>query len=49
MSEFETKLIMEVQSHRCLYDKQMEAYKNKIKKADSWNEISIILNAPGKY
>lgn len=42
------RLILEVESHRCLYDKSHENYKNKKKKDEIWKEISQILSKNGK-
>ncbi|CAD7089629.1 unnamed protein product [Hermetia illucens] len=42
--EFETMLIMEVESRQCLYAKDKEDYKNKTKREDAWKDIFSILN-----
>lgn len=45
---FESKLILEVEAHKTIYNKTCPEYKNRDIKTSAWNEIAIILGRTGK-
>lgn len=48
MDSFEEKLILNVQTHRCLYDKKVKEYHNRNIKEKAWGEISLAVGKSGE-
>ncbi|XP_055915262.1 uncharacterized protein LOC129948330 [Eupeodes corollae] len=44
--EFETKLILEVKNHMCLYAKDDQKYSDKMARINAWGDISLVLGRP---
>lgn len=45
----EEKLIAEVQKRPILYDKALKGYRKPVTRENAWQEVSDLLQSPGKY
>ena len=47
--DFDEKLVVEIEKHRCLYDPNRGDFKDKMKKANAWKAVAAVLGWEGRF